>query len=104
MSNYYDVGDVVKVRTSTPFQDKDTGNTFDPDVVRFTVLSPDGTRTEYTSGDSEFTKEGTGDYSLLIRPDAAGVWRYAIEGETSGGTAQSAEEGRFEVRNSRART
>lgn len=101
--SYYDIGDAIKLRTSTPFQNN-SGTAIDPDTVTFTVREPDGTRTSYVYGvDGEVSREGTGDYSMIVRPDSSGVWRYAIAGEDASGNALSADEGRFEVRNAQAR-
>lgn len=102
--SYYDIGDSLKLRTSTPFQVAITGVLIDPDIVTFTIKTPSNIKTEYVYGiDSEVIREAEGDYSLIIRPDIAGIWRYSISGTTSSGTALSATEGRFEVRQMQAR-
>jgi len=94
----YDIGDAVKLYTSTPFTDQETSTPTDPDVVRFIVRQPDGTTTAYVYGtDTEVVRDGTGDYYMLVRPDAAGVWRWRVEGESSGGHALAAEESHFDV-------
>ena len=94
----YDIGDAVKIYTSTPFQDQSTGNPTDPDVVRFKVRTPSGTVTPYVYGtDTEVVKDGTGDYHMIVRPDEAGEWVWRVEGETSEGLALAAEEAHFDV-------
>ena len=96
--NTYDVGDTVKLYTSTPFTDNDTDEALDPDTVNFLVREPGGTTTTYVYGtDTEVVRNGTGDFEMIVRPDAAGVWRYRIEGLNASGDAISAQEGSFEV-------
>ena len=96
--NVYDIGDTVKIYTSTVFTDNDTELAMDPDTVRFLVRNPSGTTTTYVYGtDTEIARNDTGDYEMILRPDATGVWRYRIEGLTAGGDAVSAQEGAFEV-------
>lgn len=96
--NEYDIGDTVKVYTSTPFTDQETGSAFDPDTVNFKIKTPSGTTTTYVHGtDAEVIQSSTGDYYMLVRPDAAGTWRYRIEGLDAAGDAHCAEEGAFTV-------
>lgn len=96
----YDIGDSIKLYTTTPFTDKSTDTATDPDVVRFRVRKPDGTVTSYVYGtDAEVVRDGTGDYHMLVRPAAGeqGTWRWRIEAETSTGVAMAAEEALFDV-------
>lgn len=98
MANTYEVGDRIRISTSTPFQDIDAVD-IDPDVVTFTVKNPNGTSTDYIYGtDGEVTKAGTGDYDCDIDVDIAGRWYYYIIGETSGGVNRGAHQGYFDVR------
>lgn len=97
MANIYQVGDAVRVATSTAFTDA-TPAAFDPDVVRGKFRDPSGNITTYVYGtDSELVKDGAGDYHFDITVDEAGTWYYRMEGETAGGAAQGAAEGTFEV-------
>lgn len=96
--NVYDIGDTVKIYTSTPFTDNDTDAAMDPNTVNFKVREPDGTTTTYEYGvDGEVVKNATGDYEMIVKPDSAGTWRYRIEGLNASGAAISAQEGSFEV-------
>lgn len=97
MTNEYDVGDRIKLSTSTAFADS-AGTAFDPDVVRFKVRDPAGTTTTYVYGtDANVTKVATGDYECEVDVDTAGMWLYRIEGEQSSGENRGADEGRFVV-------
>lgn len=100
----YDVGDSLKIRTSTPFRMTESGAAMDPATVTFTVRDPLGERTDYVYGVAAgVIREAEGDYSLVVRPDRAGNWRFAVAGTASDETALSAAEGNFEVRSPRAR-
>ncbi len=95
----YDVGDSLKIRTTTPFQETESGALIDPATVTFTVRDPLGTRTEYVYGvAADVIREAAGDYSMIVRPDCTGRWRFAVVGVNSDGVALSAAEGYFEVR------
>lgn len=98
MSNSYDVGDAVRVSTSTPFQDAG-GTPFDPDVVRGKVKDPSGNVKVYVLSPSaeqgQLVQDGTGDYHFDIDVDEKGGWKYRIEGETSAGAKRGAAEGYF---------
>ena len=97
MANSYDVGDTVRVSTTTVFTDA-ADSAFDPDVVRGKVKDPSGNATTYVYGtDSELVKDATGDYHFDVDVDEAGTWYYRIEGESSGGAKQGADEGTFEA-------
>ena len=96
--SHYDIGDLIKLYTATPFTDKATDNPVDPNTIRFKVRSPDSTVTTYVYGtDPEVVRNGTGDYHLLLRPDAAGTWRWRLEGRDSNDKGLAAEEGTFDV-------
>lgn len=100
----YDVGDSLKIRTTTPFQVVESGVLVDPANVTFTVRDPLGVRTDYVYGVAAgVVREAAGDYSFVVRPDCAGNWRFAVAGTASDGTALSAAEGNFEVASPRAR-
>lgn len=100
MANSYDVGDTVRVSTSTVFTNA-TPAAFDPDVVRGKFKTPGGVVTTYVYGtDAELVKDGTGDYHFDINVDEEGTWYYRIEGESSGGVYQGADEGTFEAQDS----
>ena len=87
----YDVGDAVRVSTSTPFQDS-AGTVFDPTTVTAKFTDPSGTTTTYVFGtDAELVQNSTGDYQFDVNVDAAGVWRYRIEGVTSSNNRGAAE-------------
>lgn len=97
MANSYDVGDAVRVSTSTVFTNA-AAAAFDPDVVRGKFKDPSGNVTTYVYGtDAELVKDGTGDYYFDINVDEEGTWYYRIEGESSGGAYQGADEGTFEA-------
>lgn len=96
-TNTYEVGDRVRVRTSTPFQDA-AGAAFDPDVVTFEVKDPAGTTVDYIYGtDDEVSKIATGDYACDVDVDTAGVWYYYVSG-MSGSENRGAHQGSFYVR------
>lgn len=97
MANSYQIGDAVRVSTSTVFTDA-SSTAFDPDVVRGKFKDPSGNVTTYVYGsDNELVKDGTGDYYFDVSVDEAGTWYYRIEGESSAGAAQGADEGTFEA-------
>ena len=90
--NAYDKGD--SVRLSAAFTSG--GVAVDPSTVSLTYQKP---RTKaqvtvtYASGG--VTKDSTGNYSVVIFPDQAGIWEYRW---VSTGTGAAAEIGRFQVR------
>ena len=95
MANEYDVGDAVRVSTSTAFTDSNS-TAFDPDTITAKFKNPSGTTTPYVYGtDAERVKDATGDYHFDINVTAAGTWYYRIEGVTSGGDKRGADEGNF---------
>lgn len=97
-NNTYEVGDRVRIQTSTPFQDADE-TAFDPEVVTFEVKDPAGTTTAYVYlTDDEVSKIATGDYACDIDVDAAGTWRYYVLGEQSDGENRGADQGSFYVK------
>lgn len=97
MANTYEVGDRVRIRTSTPFQDIN-GTAFDPASVKFEVKAPDVATVIYTYNvSSNVAKIATGDYACDIDVDTAGVWHYYIIGETAGGENRGADQGYFVV-------
>ena len=94
----YDIGDVVKLYTSTPFTSAINNQPFDPDVVNFLVKDPNGTVTDYVYGtDPEVVRAGVGDYYMYLRPTINGTWGWRVEGFTSG-LAMGAEEATFSVK------
>lgn len=100
MANSYQIGDAVRVSTSTVFTDA-SSTAFDPDVVRGKFKDPSGNITTYVYGtDSELVKDATGEYHFDVSVDEAGTWYYRIEGESSAGAAQGADEGTFEAEES----
>ena len=100
MANSYHVGDAVRISTTTAFTNASAA-AFDPDVVRGKFKDPSGTITIYVYGtDAELVKDGTGDYHFDIEVDEGGTWYYRIEGETSAGVANGADEGTFEAEES----
>jgi hypothetical protein len=99
--NWYDVGDRVRLYTSTPFQDA-AGAAFDPDVVTVLVKDPAGTVTSYVyDTDPEVVRLDTGEYELEIDAESAGQYSYRFQGETDGDANQGAGEGSFAVRRPR---
>jgi hypothetical protein len=52
----------------------------DPTDVTLEVLDPSGTKTTYTYGNSEVTKESLGVYTRAQTLDASGVWYYRFKG------------------------
>lgn len=97
MSNTYEIGDRVRIRTSTPFQDS-SAVAFDPAVVKFEVKAPGVATVTYTYGSSaNVSKIATGDYACDIDTDTAGTWDYYIIGETAGGENRGASQGTFFV-------
>jgi hypothetical protein len=93
------IGDRWRIKTSTPFQDKETGTPFDPDVVRFEIKAPGLPTAEYIYGeDSNVEKVGVGDYYCDIDVDIPRTWYYHIIGETSEGENQGADQGSFFVK------
>lgn len=97
MANSYHVGDAVRVSTASAFTDA-AAAAFDPDIVRGKVLDPAGAVTTYVYGtDAELIRDGAGLYHFDINVDAEGTWYYRIEGESSGGAYQGADEGTFEA-------
>lgn len=98
MANIYEVGDRIRISTSTPFTDVDSV-AIDPDTITFEVKNPAGTTTSYVYGtDANVTKAATGDYDCDVDVDSAGIWYYYIIGETSGGENRGADQGHFRVR------
>ncbi len=97
MANVYQVGDAVRVKTVSGFADS-TPTAFDPDVVRGKVKDPSGNVVTYVYGvDVELAKDGTGLYHFDVDVDEAGTWYYRLEGESSAGAHQGADEGTFEA-------
>lgn len=96
--NTHDLGDLVRVSGS--FRDAILGGAIDPDVVKLSVRSPDGTVTTYTHGtDAEVVKDQVGEYHADINADQSGTCYYRW---WSTGEGQAAEENRFVVREARA--
>jgi len=97
----YELGDRVRLRTATPFQDVNE-TAFDPDVVTFQVQSPGDITVSYVyNTNAEVTKLATGDYACDVDVETAGTWEYYVKGETSGGENRGADQGRFLVNRKR---
>lgn len=95
--NTYQVGDRIRVSTSTPFTDIDSV-AIDPDVVTFEIKSSDGTTASYVyNTHSNVTKIATGDYACDFDVDLSGTWHYHILGETSGSENRGGAQGKFRV-------
>lgn len=97
MSNTYEIGDRVRIRTTTPFQSA-AGVAFDPDVVEFEVKEPGEATVTYVYGtDANVTRLATGDFACDVDVDTAGTWYYHVTGETSGEENRGADQGHFSV-------
>ncbi len=61
------------------FQDEDRTDV-DPATITFKLMSPSGVVTSYVYGtDEEVVKVNTGDYYVIVTPDASGRWFYRWE-------------------------
>ncbi len=101
MSQYFDEGDRIEVKTTVPFRDADTQAAFDPDIVRFLVKDPTGSVETYIyNTHAVVTRSDTGDYTLTIDVDTGGDWYVRVEGEQSSGENRGADEILFVVRKS----
>jgi uncharacterized protein YfaS (alpha-2-macroglobulin family) len=89
----YDVGDTVRIATTTPFANS-AGTATDPTTVTLNVREPDGTVTAYTYAAAQVTKAGTGDFYKDVSVDASGVWAWEWIGT---GTVAAAHSGAFRV-------
>lgn len=90
------VGDTVRLAIN--WQNED-GTDLDPSTdVALTTRSPTGTETTYTYGDSEITRETTGDYYYEITPNYSGRWFY--KWEATGVGTNKVIEGSFVVQSS----
>ncbi len=78
------------------FTDSD-GFYIDPESVSLSVLSPEGTETNYLYP-TTIVRDGTGLYHADMAPDRGGVWYYRWQ--VSSGTAVLAMEGDFIVQES----
>lgn len=89
----YSLGQSVKL-TGT-FTDA-AGAPANPTTVTCTVREPDGTETTYTSATTPaVANPSTGTFTLLLAPDASGMWVYRWAGAT--GTTTPTDEERFHV-------
>lgn len=96
MSNTYEIGDRVRIRTTTPFQDT-AGDAFDPDTVTFSVKTPGTAAVDYVYGtDANVTKLATGDFACDLDTETEGTWYYHVTG-TTGGVNRGADQGHFSV-------
>jgi hypothetical protein len=91
-----DIGDLV-VLTHTITID---GVPTDPSSLVLDLQAPSGalTHAEYAGGAGLIAQDETGVYTFVAAPDEAGRWWYRW---AASGTAQSAEEGSFQVRRRR---
>ena len=97
MANEYTRGNLIRLRTSTPFTDDD-GVIFDPSIVRVIINPPSGVQVTYVYGtDDEVTRLATGDYETLVEGNTSGRWGYRIEGEDVSGQNRGAYEDWFYV-------
>lgn len=95
--NMYEVGDRVRLRTSTPFQDGE-GEAFDPQVVYFEVKEPGEETATYTYDEHDnVSRLAAGDYACDVDVNTAGVWKYHIIGEQDDGENRGADQGSFRV-------
>ncbi len=70
--NTYDKGDLV--RCAGVFTDS-AGAAVDPDVVKFSFKTPDGTVTTYTYlTDAELARDSAGHYHVDVDAAADGTW------------------------------
>lgn len=104
MTNYYEIGERVRIRTNKPFQDTATATPFDPDVVRFEVKTPGGATASYVydqddpqNQNAAITKLATGDYACDVDVDVGGRFPYYLIGEMDDGENRGAAQGLFEV-------
>lgn len=83
------------------FQDEN-GNYIDPDTLTFTLRSPSGTATTYTSGtDDEIEQVSTGIYNADVDLDESGRWFWRWTATDTGGlTIYAAVEGSVVVQSS----
>lgn len=96
--NTYDLGD--KIRSSVIFRRITDTAVLDPDVVKFSFCTPDGTVTTYVYLDgAEIVRDDEGEYHVDISLDTKGTWYHRW---FSTGNGQAAAEERIEVRPSRA--
>jgi hypothetical protein len=96
-TNTYEVGDRIRIRTTTPFADA-AGTEFDPQVVSFEVKEPGEDTAAYVYGDdANVTKIATGDYACAIDVNTVGAWQYYVKGETGDGENRGAAQGSFRV-------
>lgn len=96
--NTYDKGDVPKISASFT----DNGAVYDPDIVQFRVMDPEGDEVTYVYGvDAEVIRDSAGHYHMdLAAIDLSGVWVYHAEGFTTDNPAlaQGSGENRFYIR------
>lgn len=93
----YQVGDRVRIRTGTPFQNKETGTPFDPDVITFEIKPPGGPTVSYELSDDNVNKLATGDYECLYDVDLPGKYHTYLKGKTATGENRGAAQGSFQV-------
>jgi uncharacterized protein YfaS (alpha-2-macroglobulin family) len=91
----FDIGERVRVRAV--FADSETGLPFDPVVVKFTVLAPDGVKLPYTYP-TAIVQLAIGDYVLDIPSTMRG--RYWVEVEGEGTVGKEVEATYFNVKRS----
>lgn len=97
-NNLYEIGDRVRIRTTTPFQDT-SEVAFDPQVVKFQVKEPGQDTVTYTYGSAaNVTKLATGDYACDVDVNTKGTWLYHIIGEQATGENRGGDQGKFQVR------
>lgn len=77
MSTLYDIGEPARVTATFT---NDDGELFDPVVVRFTVLAPDGVKLAYTYP-TTVVNLGLGVFALDIPATMRGRYHVEVEGE-----------------------
>jgi len=80
MSNFYDIGDVVRCSCEI----KDSNEVYiDPTTLVFNIKDPSGNITSYTYGvDVAVIKSAVGRYYLDVTTDEAGQWHYSYQSTT----------------------
>jgi len=96
MASTYDKGDLLRL---TGTFTNVSGTATDPTTVTLKIKAPGTALATYTYALSQVTKSTTGVYYKDISLATVGIWHYRWEGT---GAVESATEGWFEVRESRA--
>lgn len=90
----YDMGDQVRLE-ATFYSEVELTEAKDPTEITFRVRRPDGRLTTARFGEGvTVTRDGVGQYHVLVDIDQAGHWHYRWEGT---GAVKSAEDATFYV-------